>query len=93
MMLELIQNARLLSGQRGDMERLEGVQRLRRTNCIPYTQKFEFAACYKSIRVRAMKGVQEPEREALKVDFERLILLLEDAIPPKFAYKTNCFTD
>ena len=56
---------------------LEGVQRLRRTNYIPYTQKFESGACHKPIGVRAIKGIQEPEQKALKVDFEQLILLLE----------------
>ena len=32
-------------------------------------------------------------KKALKIDFEQPILLLEDTIPPKFAYKTNFFTD
>ena len=39
--------------------------------------KFESGACHKPIGVEAIKGVQELEQKALKVDFEQLILLLE----------------
>jgi hypothetical protein len=47
----------------------------------------------KPTTIRAIKGVREPEQKALKFLFRQPILPPEDTIPPKFAYKTNSFTD
>jgi hypothetical protein len=39
------------------------------------------------------KESENRSKKAPKINFEQPILLPEDAIPPKFAYKTNYFTN
>jgi hypothetical protein len=92
-MIKLIPNARLLSRQREVTERLEGVQRLRRTICIPHTQKFESKARQKTDHSHGDQMCPRTGAKGLKIDFWQPILLLEDTISPNFAYKTNSFTD